>query len=52
MTEEEKKVCEKLEMAECDSSAALSTKLDSSSLRMTDRLKRKKQNSMRVKVGT
>ncbi len=43
MTEEEKKVCKKLQMVECDSSAALSSGPDSTRLSMTDRLKRKKQ---------
>ncbi len=44
MTEVEKKVCRKLQLVECDSSAALSSGPDSSRLSMTDRLKRKKKN--------
>ncbi len=47
-----KTVCKKLKIVECYSSAALSSGPDSSRLSMTDRLKRKKQNSMRFKIAT
>ncbi len=40
MTEEEKKICKKLQMVDCGSSAALSSGPDSSRLSMTDRLEK------------